>query len=340
MDGLSVASGIAGLLSLADVIVRRLVHYVSAVKHAKDSISSLLLETSGLLGVLQSLKLLAEQYGKEEAAYLRMHHVRSCYETLERLRSLLGEAYPSKHKSSLQGIQERLHWPLSKSVADKYIEELERHKSTLSVSLSADSLAGLLQALSHQREMSNDIQVLKAEFQKKSDEIEAYLSEEKRLKILSFFEKISPKKNQEAGLRLLQPGTGVWFLESEEFKTWLCATKSRLWIYGIPGAGKTILMALIISTVQRALVTENAMAYFYCDYKNLESQDPVNILGSLAKQIAMHDVQTFIKLEEFYKQGDSLATANSEDLRDLILDLVKSFDNVFIIVDGLDECTT
>ena len=148
MDGLSVASGIAGLVSLADVIIRRLVQYMSAVKHAKENISCLLLETSGLLGILQSLKLLGEQYGRGEAAYMHLHHVRSCQETLDQLRSLLGEAYPSKPKSSFKGLQERLHWPLFKLIVDKYVEELGRHKSTLTSALSADNLTGLLQALS------------------------------------------------------------------------------------------------------------------------------------------------------------------------------------------------
>ena len=343
MDGLSVVSGFAGLVSLADVIVRRLVHYMSTVKNAKESISGLLLETSGLLGVLQSLKLLAEQYGKEKAAYLQLHHVSSCYETLDRLRSLLGESYPSKHKSTLKGIKDRLYWPLSKPDVERYIEELERHKSSLSLALSADNLAGLLQTLSKQQEMSNNIKEFKAEFQKKTEKIDEYMAEENKLKILSFFEKVSPAKNQQTGLKLLQPGTGEWFLNSEEFQTWLSTENLRLWIYGIPGAGKTVLMALIISTLQRDLAPENAIAYFYCDYKDLETQEPVNILGSLAKQLAVHDLQSFIKLEEFYKQrhkqGILSATVSAEDLRDLIIEIAKPFDNVSIIVDGLDECT-
>ena len=59
-------------------------------------------------------------------------------------------------------------------------------------------------------------------------------------------------------------------------------------------------MALIISTIQEMLEPDNASAYFYCDYKDRETQDPVNILGSIAKQIAIHDIRSFTKLEEFY----------------------------------------
>lgn len=33
------------------------------------------------------------------------------------------------------------------------------------------------------------------------------------------------------------------------------------------------------------LSAENAVAYFYCDYKIIASQDPINILGSIARQM-------------------------------------------------------
>jgi hypothetical protein len=36
-------------------------------------------------------------------------------------------------------------------------------------------------------------------------------------------------------------GTGKWFIESEEYSRWKDEQNSFLWLYGIPGCGKTVL---------------------------------------------------------------------------------------------------
>ena len=71
MDAFSVATGIAGLVSLADIVIRRLVQFVNVAKHAKEEISALLIRTSSLQGVLRSLQLLAEQYNGQEVSYVQ-----------------------------------------------------------------------------------------------------------------------------------------------------------------------------------------------------------------------------------------------------------------------------
>jgi hypothetical protein len=106
MDGLSVASGIAGIVSVADIVVRTLIKYLSEVKDAKRDISALLTETSNLNGILRSLELLARQFQDEEVpATVQTHHLHHCHMTLERLRGLLEHAYPSKHESSLRALR-------------------------------------------------------------------------------------------------------------------------------------------------------------------------------------------------------------------------------------------
>lgn len=50
-----------------------------------------------------------------------------------------------------------------------------------------------------------------------------------------------PSGHQNIAIKLRQPGTGVWFTEGAQFKQWLELANSKLWLYGIPGAGKTVL---------------------------------------------------------------------------------------------------
>lgn len=59
MEVLGVASSIAGLISLADVIAFKVSKYYNLVKGAQSEIRALLIEVQSLYGVLNSLKLLA-----------------------------------------------------------------------------------------------------------------------------------------------------------------------------------------------------------------------------------------------------------------------------------------
>lgn len=59
MEVLGVASSIAGLVSLADVIAFRVSKFYTLAKGAHSDIKALLVEIQGLYGVLNSLKLLA-----------------------------------------------------------------------------------------------------------------------------------------------------------------------------------------------------------------------------------------------------------------------------------------
>jgi len=344
MDGLSITSGIVGLVSLADMVVRRLVIYVCEVKDAEADIAALLAETSNVLGVLRTLDLLAKHYSHDEIPYMQTQYMHACHSTLDRLRLCLKEADPSTERGSLNVLKKKLRWPMSKPSTEGFIQELERHKSTLNLALSADSLATLMQTLTQQKEMGADLKIVLSESRGRFDKVEAYMAEQKKTTVLKFFEKVSPKRTHRAGLKLLQPDTWRWFLESDEFVSWTETDNAKLWVNGIPGAGKTVLVALIIQTLQNALLPHDALAYFYCDYKDPRTQDPVNILGSLAKQLAMHDMQSLERLEEFHdrhhNENPLPAAFGAEELRDLISETSKPFDNVYIIVDGLDECAS
>lgn len=151
---------------------------------------------------------------------------------------------------------------------------------------------------------------------------------------------------QKSNIKLRQPGSGIWFTDGLDFQEWLSSKRPKLWVHGIPGAGKTILMA---STIQEALKYTDetrALAFFFCDYKNTATHDFKNILGSLAKQIAVQNERCFYALMEFWgtpgspgRIGSSAGVPTIEAYVDLIMDLSANFTDVMIIVDGLDEVT-
>jgi hypothetical protein len=98
----------------------------------------------------------------------------------------------------------------------------------------------MLQSLSRQDKMAQDLRDLKSELKSRwAMEAHVALGKERR-EILGFFGKIDPSLNHKSNLQLRHPLTGFWVTEGETFKTWLHTRNSKLWLSEIPGAGKTV----------------------------------------------------------------------------------------------------
>src|SRR3954467_1739118 len=75
------------------------------------------------------------------------------------------------------------------------------------------------------------------------------LNNEHDLKILDWLAK-DYGSQQTDYIKLRQPGTGQWLLNSSEFQTWLKTDNQTLFCPGIPGAGKTIITSIVIDHLQ------------------------------------------------------------------------------------------
>ena len=350
-DGLSVAASIAGLVSVTDIVVRRLHGYIKAAKNAEKEIAALTAEITSLYGILNSLHLVACRFeGEELDTTMQIHHIYSCHQTLLKITALLDKDDPRASKNTMNSFRKKLHWPLSKSETNKLTAEVERHKATLSLALSADGVSALLKALSRQAEIGTEIQDMAGELRTDRETRARVAIDAERKRILEYVGKIDPKANQATGLKLRQPGTGTWFTDGPEFRNWLSTNNAKLWLFGIPGAGKTVLTSTIIQEAEKQSPKGDGIAYFFCDYKDSATQDVVNILGALVRQFAIQDEQSFEILENYYQRHlpqkahalvptGSPTPPTAEELHGLIQVMTKSFDNALIIVDALDECT-
>ncbi|KAL8933454.1 MAG: hypothetical protein Q9216_006354 [Gyalolechia sp. 2 TL-2023] len=345
-DPLSVASSIAGLVTLADIVFGRIYKYVQAVKGANKEIVALSSEVGALYGILSNLQLVSRQLeDRSLSSTPRIHHLGSCHRTLERLKEILDrDDTSSVQTQSIEKLKRRLHWPLSSSEMKTILADIERHKATLGLALNVDGVSGLLQSLSLQSETCATVQGIKVQLKEKYEADTRIAMDTKRQKTLKSFGETDPRRNQKMSLRLRQPGTGFWFLESQEFQDWLQTENAKLWLYGIPGAGKTVLASTVIEEILRISNTNHAVAFFYCDYKDPATQNPLFILGSLIQQIAKQDEQSFEKVQAFCDRKNPECKADydydCQALRDLILDIVSCFDCATVVVDGVDECGT
>ena len=345
-DPLTISASIAGLVSLADMVFGRIYKYVKAVKNASREMATLSSEVGALYGILSSLRLISDQLESDIfEPTTRPFHIHSCQQTLERVKSILDrDDAASLHDQPLQTLKRKLRWPFTSSEVKDLVIEIERHKTTLGLALNVDGMSGLLRALSKQNDINESVKGIQNELRLKREAETRVTIDEYRQKVLDSFGTIDPRRNHDMSRKLRHPNTGLWLTESPEFKLWLTTTNARLWLYGIPGAGKTVLASLVIDEILPKTNPSISAAYFYCDYKNPATQEPCKILSCLVQQLAKQDEQSFARVQKFYEihgQGRKYPVEyEPEDLFELITEIAADYNCTIIVADGLDECGT
>ena len=343
-EPLSVSASLVSLITFAEILFRRTFKYAKAVRNAPEEIRKLSEEISILHGLLHRVELLASELeGHHSQTSIQNYGLSSCLKTLEKIKSILDKfEAPTTANKTLNKVKRRLGWPFSTSEANSLIDEIGRHKATLGLALTADEMSGLVNILAKQAGLSDRLQGIERELvQRREVETRVQLDEERR-KILYSFGTTTPELNHDMSLQLRQSETGLWLTEGAEFQDWLATPGTGLWLYGIPGAGKTVLAASIIEKAVQRSSDRVAVAFYYCDYKDIETQSPRNILGALVKQIAKQDEQSFKVLRTFYQQhhrADRSPNVYEEsELSALVIEMAAFFETTMIIVDALDEC--
>ena len=124
---------------------------------------------------------------------------------------------------------------------------------------------------------------------------------------------------------------------------WLENSNAALWIYGIPGAGKTILSTLVVDEVLNRMRSQSVgTAYFYIRHDDKDSHNPRNILGSLIAQLARQNQSALALVVQLYEQHEAIGSLNTaleeNELIGHFMTISRHFINIYIVVDGLDEC--
>jgi hypothetical protein len=136
------------------------------------------------------------------------------------------------------------------------------------------------------------------------------------------------------------PDTGQWFLETAEYQYWLSEKQQTLFCPGIPGAGKTMIMSIVISDLISRYHDDKsvAIAFIYCNYRLQEKQDLANLLASLLRQVANRSSSVPKPVKQLYDRHMTYKTRPScEDLRLALHEVIGWFRRVYIVIDALDE---
>ncbi|KAF1956409.1 hypothetical protein CC80DRAFT_446319 [Byssothecium circinans] len=151
--------------------------------------------------------------------------------------------------------------------------------------------------------------------------------------------KYEADQEQYSMARHAYPGTGQWLLKTNRFHSWFdpdFCSNELLWLTGIPGAGKTILASLVIEEARK--LQGVTVAFFYCKYQDAERNTFLRVARGVLAQLFHQDEGL---LTSFYDKASKSGqtTLETDSLaKELLKTATKSFQKLYIILDGIDEC--
>jgi hypothetical protein len=170
----------------------------------------------------------------------------------------------------------------------------------------------------------------------KSSTREARLS-----KIHQWLSAPDPSANYQKALKQRQHDTGLWFLEGEQYAGWKTDAASFLWLYGIPGCGKTILSSTILQNIFQHCDDKpgHAVAYFYFDFNDVQKQDAELMLRSLVGQLSQQAGDIPPSLDALFSSCEGGKRRPSLDsLLQVARRMLQQLPQVYVMLDALDEC--
>ena len=162
-----------------------------------------------------------------------------------------------------------------------------------------------------------------------------------RQKILDWLTPVDYGPQQSDYLKRRQPGTGQWLLDSAEYQAWLKTNKQTLFCPGIPGAGKTILTAIIVDDLTTRVSSDPTIgvAYIYCNFRQQGTQKIDDLMANLLKQLAQGQSSILGSVKDLYDQHMiKRARPSLDEILRVLRSVATIYSRVFIIVDALDEC--
>jgi hypothetical protein len=134
-------------------------------------------------------------------------------------------------------------------------------------------------------------------------------------------------------------GTSFWFLESDIFAKWKTKRNSFLWLYAIPGCGKTILSSAIIENLNPLF--SQTLLYFYFDFNDIHKQTFKNMIRSLISQLYHKYPETTQELDTLFSSCENgRQQPTSALLYKVLLHMIEQVNEVWLVLDALDECRT
>jgi len=335
-DPLSVASGVAGLVSLTIQATQLACKYVAEVSNAGETALQCLRSLSLLRDVLERIH---ESEQSEAVASIITHRtdlvspgeLEKCTNHVEIVRQRLQALF---HDDGKVRRRKALIWPFQSKESAALIKQLEDFRDNLASVTAANSLEVSAKSYAVVSETQKDVSAIKTSMQSGLQDEEAR----------KFFTWIVPEDTEQwrLGNSMTVPvGSGGYFLDSVEFENWMNSTGGILWTHGAPGSGKSVLTLQAILYLQQQLSSSPMVLSHFCDHRDPLTQSPGHLVRHLIKQAALQspavlqELQTRPEYLDSRRSGRSLRMAEAQRL---FIDVCLAREQFIVVLDGLDEC--
>ncbi|KAF5681469.1 putative vegetatible incompatibility het-E-1 [Fusarium denticulatum] len=140
-------------------------------------------------------------------------------------------------------------------------------------------------------------------------------------------------------------GTCTWLFERQEFKDWRDAKKnSVLWYNGPPGSGKSVLASAVINHLQEQ--PESEVVHFFYSFRAASKRQETCGLRSIALQLLSKlDVASNPLKAEYERARKTCKHELTNNDGEVMVRLLRAllnhsrFAQVYVVLDGLDECS-
>jgi hypothetical protein len=189
--------------------------------------------------------------------------------------------------------------------------------------------------------VSQEVGALHGTTNKLHEDVNALQIQDKTERILKWLSAPDPSTNYNKAFGQRHEGTGLWFIHGDKFKTWTQQSNPVLWLYGIPGCGKTVLASLVIHHLEQDSPSGSVLLYFFFDFSDLKKQDIDNMIRSMICQLYRQEECVRQDLDDMFltcQSGSQQPTLDS--LKNVLNLMLGRTENIIIVVDALDESCT
>ncbi|KAI8311745.1 Zinc finger protein [Colletotrichum sp. SAR11_59] len=139
--------------------------------------------------------------------------------------------------------------------------------------------------------------------------------------------------------------SGQWIFGEPEYLAWSdtnALKHSVLYINGIPGAGKTTLVSLIISRLLEVHTPNQSppvsVSYFYFKHGDDERNSHESFVRAILTQLISQNMMSSQEFFEDFAKQNEVSIRSRESLETLTQRALEEYRVSFLILDGLDEC--
>ena len=330
-DPLSVAGSVVGVISLGIQVTQSLVNFYNSYKGRESDIFRIIERLDSLLITFRSLEktLSGRTFQEDEQSVIQNIEtsIQSCNDSIQELQhesQKLSNSSSDEATAAIKLAGRRVMYPFRKSTLQKLDEDIGEIRANISSALD------VLQIRDNSK-IQDDVTAIRALMDSlRTSQISSNLRD--------WLSAPDPFSDHNAVLAKRHPGTGMWLVKNDKFLKWLTEGSSTLWLNGFAGSGKSVLCSTAIQLALRHRGSNSnvGIAFFYFTFNDKSKQDESGMLRALLLQLSCQlrvGPVDLVQLHDRYTTG----IPPSSVLLDYLRRLIEKFEDVYILLDALDE---